>query len=440
MKQDWSLAWKQKLDVLTIRIGGSHQQWYRRLLPLYGSWRKRQLEVRIKKEQHKTLCRIGICAVSMLLCGGWLLISACSSIEMKTNDLEEILKQGGKVTLTYGDVQRDMTLEPSDDPQMNASKENELLKAAREQISREMLGNNPDWDHVSGRLHFPKELSGVYVRYETSDPQRISDQGLVDGIGAEGGVPVTIGVTLLAGTAMEQYTLQCTVIPPCTSEDAEQALMLRETTLKSQWNGESEGLEGALTGIGILVPEDLDVQRSLFGISCLILLLLLVGRFSEVEKQREQKRKAFVEEVPMLMDQLILMMNAGLILSEALEMTALTAEGRDEGTDSLFSDLHFLCKRAEESKRPVTVLLHEYATETGCTELVRFSTMLLDHVDRGSASLIQQLKMERSYAMETQWKQREGKCREMEVRLSGPLLLLLSVILLITIGPVMIGV
>ncbi|MBR2001664.1 MAG: hypothetical protein IJ994_05070 [Firmicutes bacterium] len=60
MKQDWSLAWKQKLDVLTIRIGGSHQQWYRRLLPLYGSWRKRQLEVRIKKEQHKTLCRIGI--------------------------------------------------------------------------------------------------------------------------------------------------------------------------------------------------------------------------------------------------------------------------------------------------------------------------------------------------------------------------------------------
>ena len=71
---------------------------------------------------------------------------------------------------------------------------------------------------------------------------------------------------------------------------------------------------------------------------------------------------------------------------------------------------------------------------------MRFSTLLLDHVDRGSAALIQQLKMERNYAMETQWKEKEGRCRQMEVQLSGPLLLLLSVILLITIGPVMVGV
>jgi len=362
-------------------------------------------------------------------------------MEMKSSDLEEILKQGGKVTLTYGDVRRDLTLEPSNEPQKTASKEKELLKAAREQISREMLGNNLDWDHVSGRLHFPNELPGVYIRYETSDPHRISDQGFVDGIGVgEDGVPVIIGVTLLSGTTVEQYTLQCTVIPPLTSEDAAQALLLRESTLKEQWKAGSEGLEDVLAGIGILTPEDLDVQRILFGISCLSLFLLLMGRFSEVEKQRERKRKALAEEVPMLMDQLILMMNAGLILSEALEMTAFTAERQEVDTDSLFSDLRFLCRRAEETKRPVTVLLHEYATETGCTELVRFSTMLLDHVDRGSASLIQQLKMERSYAMETQWKQREGKCREMEVRLSGPLLLLLSVILLVTIGPVMIGI
>ena len=165
--------------------------------------------------------------------------------------------------------------------------------------------------------------------------------------------------------------------------------------------------------------------------------LVIVGRFSKVEKEREQRKRELALEVPVLMDQLIMMMNAGLILSEALETAAFSAK---EGDGRLFTDLGVLCRRADESKRSVMTLLGEYAVETGCSELVRFSTMLLDHMDRGSLSLIQQLKVERNYARDTQWKRKEERCRTMEIQLSGPLAILLSTILLLTIGPVMISV
>ena len=436
-----------KLDRLKIWICGSYQQWYRRLLPMYGSWRKRQLEVRIQKEQKKALYRITLCTLIFALCGCGLLVSWMVHGEKGKAELKQVLNDGGSWTLRYDDARRDISVEPLVSSEQPDLEEEEIFRRARREISREMLGNNPDWNHVSGALQFPNSLSsGIAVYYETSDPTRISEKGLVDGMGAEDGIPVDIRVTMLLGTTVESYTIPCIVVPPVTKEDAAQALQLREETLKTTLKRIEEGnasafdLEKTLEGIELTAADGFHELWVLLSLSVFLWIVLFAGRFAEVEQQREQKKKALAEEVPMLMEQLILMMNAGLILTEALEMAALSAVQFRKEEASLCSDICFLCRWAEETKRPLPALLCEYAVETGCPELVRFSTLLLDHVDRGSAALIQQLKMERNYAMETQWKEKEARCRQMEVQLSGPLLLLLSVILLITIGPVMVGV
>ena len=427
-----------------IWISGNHQEWYRRLLPLYGSWRKRQLETRIQKEQKRILMRIGICLLSVCVWGTGAFLSGVGREQEQDKAMNQVLKDGGRLTLEYEDVKTEILLNPTADSVKWGPSEKEVLSLARTEISREMLGNNPDWNHVSGPLCFPQQLSsGVYVRYETSDPQRISERGLVDGIGAEEGIPVNVNVTMFLGSSMEQYTVQCVVVPPETQEEKQMALQLRSETL-TKLLGDSadssyENIEEQLVGLKLYKESDRDVYWIFSGMSISMMLLILISRFSEVERQREQRKRDLAEEVPMLMDQLLMMMNAGLILTEALEMAAFSAE-EDEEKVSLCSDLRFLCRRADETKRSVPILLSEYAVETGCSELIRFSTMLLDHVDRGSSALIQQLKMERNYALETQWKQKEGKCRQMEVQLTGPLLLLLSVILLLTIGPVMISV
>ena len=433
---------KERWMRIRTRICGNHQQWYQRLLPLYGSWQKRQLEARILKEQKRVLYRVGICGLGILLCLGSLMFTFVTERMQKGTFEDLYLQDGGQYVLEYGGGRTELILDSMTDSTEEQRSPEEIFDEARRQISREMLGENPDWNHVSGALYFPKSVSsGVSVRYETSDPARISENGLVDGIGSGEGIPVTIGVTMFLGSSMEQYQLQCIVVPPKTTKDAEQALQLRSEVMLSEIekspDERTEILQESLKEITVSEQGNRETWWMLFGMTGMVMILVIVGRFSKVEKEREQRKRELALEVPVLMDQLIMMMNAGLILSEALETAAFSAK---EGDGRLFTDLGVLCRRADESKRSVMTLLGEYAVETGCSELVRFSTMLLDHIDRGSLSLIQQLKVERNYARDTQWKRKEERCRTMEIQLSGPLAILLSTILLLTIGPVMISV
>ncbi len=429
---------RMRIQKICRVITGSREQWYRRLLPLYGSWKGRQLEMRIRREQNRVLMQCGIAfGVTVVFFLAALFYGGDGTQEPV--NAEDIL-QGGTYRLEYRGITQEIGLEePVQDVTKNTE---EIFREARKIISGEMLGNNQDWDHVAGKLCFPKELeSGVYVRYETSDPRRISEEGFVDGIGAESGIEVVISVTMLYQEKMERYEVRVRVVPPETEEDVEQALLMRAGILEQEVekvrNNSSEFETSVLDHISVSVPKKETVFGPFAVMGIAIIASLVFGKFHHVERERELYRKRISDDLPFLMDQLILMMNAGLILSEALEMASETTCGDVEG--GLLSDVRYLCERAEETKQPVTTLLCEHAVETGCPELVRFSTMLADHVNRGSASLIRQLKMERNYSMESRWKQQEGKIQRMEVQLSGPLFLVLAVILLLTIGPVLIG-
>ncbi|MBO4992530.1 MAG: hypothetical protein J6E42_10290, partial [Firmicutes bacterium] len=349
------------------------------------------------------------------------------------------------VLLEYGGVRQELRLEEPEEEVLPLDEE-AVLREAQERISREMLGNNESWEHISGPLVFPQKLeSGVFLRYETSLPERISAQGLVDGIGTGEGEDVVIRVTMLINDNVSRFSVTGRIVPPETEEEIAQALRLRTETMRTGLEQSKPGGDGTVEGEwnGVKVT-DAPRKQNLWVVAVwtfTLFLLVFSGKYHQVEKQVERRKREIEEQLPLLMEQLILMMNAGLILSEALQLAS--EEEREEASDgesgSLFRDIRNLCQRALETRRPVTALLCEYAVDSGSAELVRFSTMLVDHMHRGSDSLVHQLKTERNYAVERQWKQKEGKCREMEVRLIGPQCILLAVILVLATGPVWIG-
>lgn len=430
---------KRKLTRLIDFAAGNHSQWYRRLLPLYASERGKRLEEAIKNERKKALKRYGLClGAALLLCGGYVL-SSLKSDNMQTLSLEyegvceEIqLKQAKKQNPS-----------PQSEQTMKQSEIETIFAETRRRISQEMLGTNESWQEVSGPLVFPQRTeNGVYLKYETSDARRISDKGEVDGIGSEKGKEVEIRVTMLFENSLSRFSLKAMVVPPRTKEERLSALRLRAENIRKELaDGSKEEILERERKQGIKIKEASDGEG--FGmilISAVVLTVLpFFERFRETERKVKRRQKMIAEKLPLLMEQLILMMNAGLILSEALQRAAesFPEEAQEEG--GLFWEIRGICQRAEQTKRPVTALLCDYAVESGVPELVRFSMMLADHVNRGSASLVRQLKTERGYAIEQQWKEKEGKCREMEVRLAGPLFLLLAVILMLATGPVWIG-
>ncbi len=437
MKEPTILKGKAALNKTAARLMdlavGSHSQWRRRLFLLQGSWKSGQLEERILQERRKILKRYGICM-------GIAAVLLCASLFNTSGEADE-----KKLFLEYDGLQQEISLRERKEQTEKASDDETLLKEARDYISGEMLGNNQSWDRISGSLVFPQQLkSGVFVRYETSDSRRISPTGQVDGIGTGKGENVTIKVTMLLRNSVSRFSLGVTVVPPRTEAEKAQALQLRAANVESGlWDMEGENgvLETSAGEEVKIVEKPLRSDRVWIAAASAAVLTALCfwGKFQEVDGKIQNRRKALADQLPLLMEQLILMMNAGLILSEALQMAAKAfpkTEKKKGEEGQLFRDIHVLCQRAAETRRPLTTLLCDYAVETGVAELIRFSTMLADHVNRGSASLVQQLKTERNYALERQWKQKESRCREMEVRLAGPLFLLLTVILILAIGPV----
>ena len=426
-------AVRRKMEEWKEWAAGSHSQWYRRLLPLYGSWERDRMECRIARERKRVLQRYGICVIFAVILTWGMVSGVLNEAEDRT------------VILEYGGVRQELRLEEPKESVLPPDEE-AVLREAQERISREMLGNNESWDRISGPLVFPQKLeSGVFLRYETSLPERISAQGLVDGIGTGEGVDVVIRVTMMLNDSVSRFSVTGRVVPPETEEEAAQALRLRAETMKAGLEqrtlGGDETVEGEWNGVKVT---DAPRKRNLWVAAVwtfTLFLLVFSGKYHQVEKQAERRKSEKEEQLPLLMEQLILMMNAGLILSEALQLASEEgpAEASGEEGGSLFCDIRSLCQRALETRRPVTALLCEYAVDSGSAELVRFSTMLADHMHRGSNSLVHQLKTERNYAVERQWKRKEGKCREMEVRLIGPQCLLLAVILVLATGPVWIG-
>lgn len=442
-------VWKSRVANLYARVAdtalGSQAQWQHRLLPLYGSLHREQLVKRVQKERRRLAIRYSLCAAmaaAVLVSCVASKISGLAEVGALENDLS-----GKQLCLSYGKVQQRILLSQKtpETPPLSAGEKRRLLEEGQAEISREMLGNNRSLQEISGPLSLPQRLSsGVNIDYHSSDSKRISKEGLVNGIGAGAGIPVTVTARLSFGEQQSSLSFNCIVVPPQTEEEAQQALKLLaqtlEASLKQEENGMQEIHKAMEEGVSVSAYEAKTSDTALALLAAAAAFAAAFsGRFRVVSREEKEARKQILQQLPVFMDQVILMMNAGLILSEALPMAAAAfqSDAQDEGR--LFRDVRLLCAKAEETCQPPAALFCSYAAQTGIGELLRFAAMLSDHIDRGSASLLQQLNMERSYMIESQWKQKEARCRELEVKLAGPLFLLLSVLLMLSAGPVLAG-
>jgi type II secretory pathway component PulF len=168
------------------------------------------------------------------------------------------------------------------------------------------------------------------------------------------------------------------------------------------------------------------------------LIALMIAGGGGKDKTADQMRKSILKGLPRFCNQLFLMMNAGLILSDAFDtISAGCGTGRNAG--AFERDLAELREATDGHRISTAQVINEYAVKHDVKEMIRIAAILTENEKRGS-DVVESLERESRYL----WEERKTVAREcgkaIDTRMSYPLGLLLIVLIVITMAPALMNI
>ena len=188
------------------------------------------------------------------------------------------------------------------------------------------------------------------------------------------------------------------------------------------------------------VSKKRDLNWLFIVLSYLIFLpLIIFGTKDPREVKLAESRREIVKSIPRFTNQFLLLMNAGLILSDAFDRIGQSYMYIPTEKRGLFeSEVVSLCELHERSGISTSNLVSQLATKYNVKELMRIATFMSENEKRGS-DIIGSLSRESSYL----WDERKVRAKEqgksIDTKMAYPLALLLMLLILITMAPVMIS-
>ena len=168
------------------------------------------------------------------------------------------------------------------------------------------------------------------------------------------------------------------------------------------------------------------------------LVILMAASSMKTDKTATEKRRSIMRGLPRFCNQLYLMMNAGLILSDAFD-TISDGYRISEGCSSFEKDLAELKDATDGHRVSTAQVINEYAVRHDVKEMIRIAAILTENERRGS-DVVESLERESRYL----WDERKTVAREcgkaIDTKMSYPLGLLLIVLIVITMAPALMNI
>lgn len=168
------------------------------------------------------------------------------------------------------------------------------------------------------------------------------------------------------------------------------------------------------------------------------LVILMAANSMKTDKTAAEERRSIMRGLPRFCNQLYLMMNAGLILSDAFD-TISTGYETNKNCSSFERDLVELRDATDGHRISTAQVINEYAVKHDVKELIRIAAILTENEKRGS-DVVESLERESRYL----WEERKTVAREcgkaIDTRMSYPLGLLLILLIVITMAPALMNI
>ncbi|HWQ77680.1 MAG TPA: type II secretion system F family protein [Anaerovoracaceae bacterium] len=349
------------------------------------------------------------------------------------------------------ELARDVTLKVKP-KKLTEPEKQALLLDYKTRLEGLILGENRDPEHISKPLNLVERdmATGITVSWSSDHPKLISETGEIDLIGAKNGQTVELLADLSLDEASDSRVIRLKLDTEAAEEDYVRSMAGRleesVTRLVKAEDFADVSLPGEL-GEGVEVRWSTDKDNNGVFITAAFLIVVVIAylkRYDQINKEIKETEESIIKDLPEFINKLVLLLNAGLVVSTAFSKIAGDYEAYYHGGKTgklrkkryLYEELLEMEKRVDRSNASLIKELKEFSRRCGVREMVRLTAVISDNWNKGSA-LAEKLEGEGELLWIGRKKRAEEKGRLAETKLTFPLMILLMVLIMVTIAPAM---
>lgn len=328
---------------------------------------------------------------------------------------------------------------------LNTEELEEMKKEYREQLMKEMLGDNPSLQNVSNSLVFPSSLEGYpfSIQWFSEDYHLVSITGeLAEDILEETRVTIYAEISYEEVNWTEEFSLLL-----CPREKTEQSRteQIQEAVYKS--------MEEAASQKEVLLPETIEGKKIVWTekkspyhylIIPMILFAMgsvLWGMDQDVIKKRKERQQLLLADYPVLLHKFTVFLCAGMnVKSIFLKLGNDYGKEKQQGELSPLEQEIVLAVRELQAGKGEEMVYVNWGQRIGLKEYKRFSTILVQTLKKGNDALIDRLYQECDEALRESMNIRKKRGEETENSLLIPMVLMLVVVMLMVLFPALISI
>ena len=288
------------------------------------------------------------------------------------------------------------------------------------------------------------------MNWSSDHPELIGETGKVDLIGAKDGQEVELTAELALDDVSDIQVIRLKLDTDAGEEDYKRSMAgrLEEIIAQLMKTGGTAGvrLPGELgEGVEVRWFTGNDNNGALYAAAFFTAVMIAyLKRYDQINKEIKEAEESIVRDLPEFINKLVLLLNAGLVVSTAFSKIASDYEmlyhtGSPEKQRKrryLYEEFFEMEKRVDRSNASLIRELKEFSRRCGVREMVRMTAVISDNWDKGS-TLAEKLEGEGELLWISRKKRAEEKGRLAETKLTFPLMILLLVLIMVTIAPAM---
>lgn len=303
-----------------------------------------------------------------------------------------------------------------------------------------ILGKNDNFENISSKLDLIDydNKTGISLKWETEPKDKLNNDGSLNLFNVKRNEKIELKCTMFLSDVSREIKTLIRLKPICTTESLKSSLEYHMQKVQNDYK------QGKIKEI--ILPKKMgryniswqmrkpEIFNGMFLLALLFILIHIVKEKKSLDKSINTVRNNILNEIPEFVNQLILLLNAGLIVNEALMKIACDYDKYSDMDKPLYSKLQCAVDIACETNLSTISILKEYADKSGINELRRIVAIIHENMNMGTSLCF---KLEKEAELLTIANKRiiEEKIKLAETKITFPMAIQLLVTVLITIAP-----
>lgn len=318
------------------------------------------------------------------------------------------------------------------------------FKECKSYLAKTICGENENTESVVTDLALVNEHkpTGIRIVWESSRPELIDEEGCVYPGESEDNGYVLLTANLYLDDESDEWKCNVRHRAYVNSQNVDKYIKKGLDEFKNNIAADGEAAYVELPenlGNGIKLSWKAAKENRFFICALMVVVLALFiksKRKSELKKKKQARKQEIEDEFPYFLDKLVMLLSAGLILSEAVGRIAedYARYTRPRHQKVLYEELSQVVRSMKETNSSFAQELTKMSERLEIREFARLSVILRDSLESGM-SLVDKLE-EESVLM---WYERKSAVQKLgrvaDTKLIFPLMIILSVLIVIVMAP-----